>query len=186
MVVKNVDEAVEFTSEIGFPVVLKVLSSRITHKSDVGGVIVGIKSEEELRDAFSSIKERFPEERVLIQEMCRGVEVIIGGKLDSAFGHVVMFGLGGVFTEVLKDYSVRICPITETDAEEMIREIKGYRILEGFRNLPKANTDEIKEILIKICKLMEQERVIELDLNPVMVEEEARVVDALIILQEGE
>jgi len=184
-VIDSLNQALEFVSENGYPVVLKVLSPEITHKSDVGGVITGITGEEELSKAFSSMKDRFPDERFLIQEMCHGVEVIIGGKLDHAFGHVIMFGLGGIFTEVLKDYSVRICPITGNDADDMIREIKGYRILEGYRNIPPANTEEIREILLKICEVMEKERVTELDLNPVMVGEEAKVVDALIILKGG-
>ncbi len=184
-VIDSLDQALEFISENGYPVVLKVLSPEITHKSDVGGVITGISGEEELSKAFNSMKDRFPDERFLIQEMCHGVEVIIGGKLDQAFGHVIMFGLGGIFTEVLKDYSVRICPITRNDADDMIREIKGYRILEGYRNIPPANTEEIREILLNICEVMEREGVTELDLNPVMVGEEAKVVDALIILKEG-
>ncbi len=184
-VVEDLDQAMEFISENGYPAVLKVLSEKITHKSDVGGVITGINSNEELNEAFSSMKEKFPGEKFLIQEMCSGVEVIIGGKLDQAFGHVVMFGLGGIFTEVLKDYSVRICPVTPDDADEMIREIKGYRILEGYRNIPPANVEEIREILLKICTVMERENVVELDLNPVMVEKEAKVVDALIILGES-
>lgn len=179
--ITSLDEAVEFARETGFPVVLKILSKDLLHKSDVGGVVVGIQNESELKNAFDEMVQKFKGKAMLIQRMSKGVEVMVGGKRDDAFGYVILFGLGGIFTEVLEDFSLRVCPITEADAEEMIQEIKGHRILKGYRNMPEVNIQEIKNLLLRVCELMEKEKVLEIDLNPVMVADYAEVVDALII-----
>jgi|Deesub1362A_J573_1020465.scaffolds.fasta_scaffold00190_37 acyl-CoA synthetase (NDP forming) len=179
--ITSLDEAVEFTRKTGFPVVLKILSKDVLHKSDVGGVVVGIQNESELENAFDKMSQKFKGKAMLIQRMSKGVEVMVGGKRDDAFGYVILFGLGGIFTEVLEDFSLRVCPITEADAEEMIQEIKGHRILKGYRNMPEVNIQEIKNLLLRVCELMEKERILEIDLNPVMVADNAEVVDALII-----
>ena len=192
---RDEDEAVRIAKDIGYPVVLKIVSPDIVHKSDVGGVILNVKSDEEVREAFrkimNNVKNAAPNARVvgiLIQEMVPyGLEVIVGGLRDVVFGPVIMFGLGGVFVEVLKDVSFRIAPLYPEDIDEMIREIKAYRVLEGYRGEPPKDIDSIKDIIYKVSKLMlEVEKIRELDLNPIMLYkkgEGAEVVDARIILE---
>ena len=138
-VARDVDEAIEKAKEIGFPVVLKIFSPDILHKSDVGGVKVNLKNEEELRKAYeeimNNVKSRVPNasiEGVVVQEFAPdGLEVIIGGLFDQFFGPVIMFGLGGIWVELLKDVTFRLAPIDEREADEMIKEIKGYKFLTG-------------------------------------------------------
>ncbi|MGP3668182.1 MAG: acetate--CoA ligase family protein [Candidatus Bathyarchaeota archaeon] len=191
-VAKNEDEAVKYAKEIGYPVVLKIVSPDIVHKSDVGGVILNIDSDEKVKEAYSKIisnvKKRKPEAKivgVIVQEMAQpSTEVIVGLIKDQQFGPTVMFGLGGVFVEILKDVSFRVCPITELDAKEMISEIKGYPILKGYRNLPPADIDAIVKILLNVSDMaMNHPEISEMDLNPILVYEKgAKVVDARVIL----
>lgn len=190
---KTEEEAVAAAREIGFPVVLKVVSPQVVHKSDVGGVLVGVEGEEGVRAGFKQIIEnvraRAPEAEVvgiLVQEMApASTEVIVGSIKDPTFGPTVMFGLGGIFTEVLEDVSFRLAPITRADAEEMIREIRSHRILEGARGMPRADREAIVEILLRTSRmLMECPEIRELDMNPVLVYERgAKVVDARVILE---
>ncbi len=187
-IAKNVDEALEFANKIGYPVVLKVVSREIKHKTDVGCVKIGIEDEKALLGAYNEILENARKvtrniEGVLVQEMVNGLEFIVGATIDRTFGKVIMFGLGGVFTEVLKDVSFRILPITKEDAYEMIHEIKARKILEGYRGI-KANKEKIVDAIVKVAKLCEKEPIKELDINPLIVnEKEAKVVDALILLE---
>ena len=140
----SADEAAALATRIGFPVVLKIVSPDIIHKTDVGGVELGLDSEDGVRAAFSRIMsgigEEMPQARiegVSVEEMCeQGIEIIIGLNNDGQFGPVVMFGLGGIFTEVLDDVSFRVLPITPDDAQNMIREIQGRALLEGYRGRP--------------------------------------------------
>jgi len=192
---KSEEEAVRIAKDIGYPVVLKIVSPDISHKTDVGGVIVGVKSDGEVREAFrkimSNVKNAAPNARVsgiLIQEMVPdGLEVIVGATRDPSFGPIIMFGLGGIFVEVLKDVSFRIAPLSSKDADEMIREIKSYRILEGYRGMPPRDIEAVKDIILKVSKLMiELENVQDIDLNPIMLYakgEGAKVVDARVILK---
>ncbi|RLG85194.1 MAG: acetyl-CoA synthetase, partial [Thermoprotei archaeon] len=152
---RDADEAARLSKEIGFPVVLKIVSPDITHKSDVGGVILDIRSEEDAKKAFTKImdnvKRYAPKARiagVLVQEMVPSdVEVIVGATRDPIFGPLLMFGLGGIFVEVLKDVSFRLAPVTPIDAEEMIREIRAYKILEGYRGKPPRDIEALKDII---------------------------------------
>jgi len=192
---KNEDEAAKIADSIGYPVVLKVVSPDIVHKSDVGGVLLNLRNADEVREGFKrimlNVRERAPNakvEGVLIQEMVPPeLEVIVGSTRDPIFGPVVMFGLGGIFVEVLKDVSFRVAPLTPVDADEMIREIKAYRILEGYRGMPPRDLEAIKDILLKTSKLMlEVEEIQDIDLNPVMVfarGKGAKIADARIILK---
>ncbi len=192
----NEEDAVKIAKDIGYPVVLKIVSPDIVHKSDVGGVVLNLKSDEEVREAFrkimNNVKNVAPNARVvgiLIQEMVPdGLEVIVGATRDPSFGPVVMFGLGGIFVEVLKDVSFRIAPLSLRDADEMIREIKSYRILEGYRGMPPRDIEAVKDIILKVSKLMlEVTEIKELDLNPIMLYakgEGARIADARMILGE--
>ncbi|RLG77326.1 MAG: acetyl-CoA synthetase [Thermoprotei archaeon] len=193
--VRDPDEAARLSKEIGFPVVLKIVSPDITHKSDVGGVILDIRSEEDAKKAFNKIMENVrryaPNARiagVLVQEMVPSdVEVIVGATRDPVFGPLLMFGLGGIFVEVLRDVSFRLAPVTPIDAEEMIREIKAYNVLEGYRGKPPRDIEALKDIIMKTSQLMlENPEIQDIDLNPIMAFERgkgAKVADIRIILK---
>lgn len=189
------DEAADIAERIGYPVVLKIVSQDIVHKSDVGGVKVNISSEQEVRKWFEvimgNVKSRVPTARIsgiLIQEMVpQDIEVIVGATRDAVFGPVVMFGLGGIFVEVLRDVSLRITPLTEYDAEEMLEEIKAARILQGYRGAPPRDKKALVDIILKVGKLMEEiPEVTDVDLNPIMVFPEgagAKIADARILIK---
>jgi len=191
---KTSSEAVKNADEIGYPVVLKIVSPDILHKSDAGGVIVNVKSADEVKEGFNKIINNAKQYKaeanvlgVLVQEMApSSTEVIVGMTKDPTWGPALMFGLGGIFVEVLKDVSFRVAPITERDANEMVREIKAFKILEGIRGQPPADIDAIVDILLKISKLvMENPKIDEIDLNPVFVYEDgAKAVDTRILLKE--
>ncbi len=190
---KSKKEAIEVSKKLGFPVVLKVLSPDISHKSDVGGVKVGLKTASQVASAYaeimSSVKQKQPAARisgVTIQQMARpGIEVIMGMSKDPQFGPVLMFGLGGVFVEVLKDVSFRIVPLVRRDASEMISEIKGFPILKGYRGQEPANIPLLENTLLKLSEFVDANPEIkELDLNPVFAyKDDAVAVDARIIME---
>ena len=192
-VTKNVEESTQFAEETGYPVVLKIVSPDVIHKFDVGGVILNLKSSEEVRDAYKrilvNVKKYKPDAKivgVLVQEMAPpSTEVIVGATKDPQFGPALMFGLGGIFVEVLKDVAFRIAPITKSEAQEMITEVKAYPILRGYRGQPLADINAIVEILLNTSKLvMDHPEIKELDLNPIMVYEKGAItVDARIILE---
>jgi acyl-CoA synthetase (NDP forming) len=192
-VAKTEKEALKFANDIGYPVVLKIVSPDILHKSDVGGVIINLKNPEEVKDAHRKILSNVKKHKadaeiigILVQEMApKSTEVIVGATKDPQFGPALMFGLGGVFVEILEDVTFRIAPITEQDAREMITEVKAYPLLKGYRGQPPADIDTIVSILLKTSKLvMDHQEIKELDLNPVMVYEKgAKTVDARIILE---
>jgi len=192
-VAKTSDEAVKFAEEIGYPVVLKIVSPDVLHKFDVGGVVLNLKSQRDVRKAYGQIldnvKKKVPNARIvgiLVQEMApSSTEVIVGATKDQQFGPAVMFGLGGIFVEVLKDVAFRIAPLSEEEAKEMITEVKGYPLLRGFRGQPPADIDALIKILVNTSKLvMEHLEIKELDLNPIMVYKKgAKTVDARIILE---
>ncbi len=187
--------AVKLAQDIGFPVVLKVVSPDISHKSDVGGVVLELRTPEDVGKAYRSIvtnvSAKAPGSRivgVLVQGMVeRDLEVIVGGIRDKVFGPVVMFGLGGIFVEVLRDVSLRITPITEYDAEEMLEEIKSASILRGYRGMPPRDRRAIVDIILKVGKLMDEvPEVTDIDLNPIMVFPEgrgAKIADARILVR---
>jgi len=189
----NAREAAEFAEQLGYPVVLKIVSPDIIHKSDAGGVMVNLKSKAEIQDAYGKILENAKKYKaaarivgVLVQEMApQSTEVIVGAIKDSQFGQTLMFGLGGVFVELLKDVTFRIAPITREDAQEMVTEVKAYPLLKGYRSTPPADIDAIVNILLCTSKLiMDYPEIRELDLNPIMAYEKgAKTVDARIILE---
>ena len=192
-VAKSETEVVQFAEEIGFPIVLKIVSPDVIHKFDVGGVILNLNSETEVRTAYNEILENVKKHKpnariagVFVQEMApQSTEVIVGATKDPQFGPALMFGLGGIFVEVLKDVTFRIAPISESDAREMITEVKAYPILKGYRSQPPADVEAIVNILLNTSRLvMEHPEIKELDLNPIMVYEKgAKTVDARIILE---
>jgi len=169
-----------------FPVALKVCSPKILHKTDVGGVQLNIKNREELRSAFTTFRRKFPKEPLLVDQMEeKGVEIIVGLVQDPTFGLTIMCGIGGIFTELYKDVSFRVVPIDQFDAEEMIEEIKGKKLLEGFRNI-QANKQLVIDLLLKTSKIGEElmDRIDQMDLNPVFVyKDDICVVDAKLILK---
>ena len=186
------ENAVALSKEIGYPVVLKISSKDITHKSDAGGVKVNLKDKAEVERAYDEImtsaRNKFPNaviEGVTVQSMARpGTEVIMGMVKDPSFGPVIMFGLGGVFVEVLKDVAFRIVPIETSDAVDMINEIKGKRLLEGYRGQEPADLAYLQQMLLKLSDFVNTTPEIEeIDMNPVFAYKDgAVVVDARIIL----
>ncbi len=191
---KSAEEAANIADKIGYPVVLKIVSPDISHKSDVGGVILGLRNRLEVMDAYQKIIDNVstnaPNSRivgVLVQKMAEpgGIEVIVGGLRDNVFGPVVMFGLGGIFVEVLRDVSFRVAPVSFEDALEMMKEIKAAKILEGYRNTPPVDKNSLAKIIVATAKLLEENPEIDsLDLNPIIAyPDKAIVVDARIILK---
>lgn len=173
-IAKKPQEAVKIAKKLGYPVVMKVLSPDIIHKTEKKAVVVGIASDQAAEKAFEEIRKRVGKARfhgMLIQRQVEGKEVIIGGKIDKQFGAVVLFGLGGIFVEIMKDISLRIAPVTKTEALDMIKEIKGYPILAGARGEKPVNLDKLAELISSVSKLMAGGKISEMDLNPVFVNE---------------
>ena len=195
-VARNADEAVEIFQEIGQDVVLKIVSPNILHKSDAGGVRTNLSSQKAVRAAcneiISNAKTYYPQadiRGVLVSPMAeQGIEVIIGTKIDDQFGPVIMFGLGGVLVEILKDVSFRVLPISPTSAKKMINEIKASPILDGYRGRPPADKKALRKLLLTCSEVVgAYPEIREMDLNPVVVYENGvAVVDARIILKEEE
>jgi len=186
---KNEDEATEFAQQIGFPVVLKIVSPDVIHKSDAGGVILNLRNATEVKSAYQkildSVKKYSPTAKI-VQEMApKSTEVIVGAIKDSQFGQTLMFGLGGIFVELLKDVTFRVAPITREDAREMVTKVKAYPLLTGYRNTPPADVNAIINVLLNTSKLvMDYPEIKELDLNPIMAYEKGvKTVDARIILE---
>ena len=186
------EETLSAAEKIGFPVVLKLMAEDIVHKSDTGAVKLNLKTKEEVENAYDELM-KIPaqtEKKISVQKMADEpiTELIIGMTTDPQFGPALMFGIGGILVELLEDVSFRIAPITEYDAKEMITEIKGYPILDGYRGKPKADIEAIVEVLMKISKLVtEHEEINEMDLNPVFIYEKGLIcVDARIILKKKE
>ncbi|MDD5039377.1 MAG: acetate--CoA ligase family protein [Dehalococcoidales bacterium] len=187
------EEAVSISQELGFPVVLKIASSDVVHKSDAGGVKLGLKTTKQVVKAYDDILEainrEYPEAKIQgisVQKMARpGIEVIIGMSKDAQFGPVIMFGLGGILVEILKDVSFRIVPLTKRDAREMIKEIKGYPLLQGYRGQEPADVNNLEELLLKVSNFVEKyPEIKELDLNPIFAYSDgALAVDARAILE---
>ena len=186
-------EAVSLSKKMGFPVVLKIVSPDVIHKSDSGGVKLGLANATQVGKAYSAIlstiKKHNPKAKisgVSVQKMARpGVEVIIGMTKDVQFGPVLMFGLGGVLVEVLKDVSFRIVPLTKRDASEMIKEIKGYPLLEGYRGQEPADIQFLEDLMLTVSDFVDKNPEIkELDLNPIFAyKNKAVAVDARVILE---
>jgi acyl-CoA synthetase (NDP forming) len=171
------NDAAEKARQIGFPVVVKLASKSIVHKSDIGGVHLYLRDEDAVRRAFTAIHDRLAKEHkldamdgVLVQPMFSGgVEIMVGVTLDPSFGPLIAFGLGGVHVEILRDVCIRVTPITDQDAKEMVRSIRGYPLLQGFRGHPPADIAAIEELLLRIARLVEEvPEISELDLNPVV------------------
>ncbi len=190
------DEAAALAAKMGFPVVLKIVSPQVVHKSEAGGVAVGLDSAEAVRDAaariIDTVRTKVPEaqiEGLLVCAQARpgGVEVIVGGLSDAIFGPAVMVGLGGIFTEILKDVAFRVHPLTEEEALAMLAELKGFPILAGARGRAAADLDGLAKLVVSVARLMNDcPEVAELDLNPVLVyPDQVLPVDARISLRQA-
>jgi len=176
----NEEEVVNLGNSIGYPVVMKMTSKTTSHKTDVGGVVVNIRSEEQLRKEYKGLLERLSAkglleglEGVIIQEMVKGSrEMVCGIATDPQYGPMMMFGLGGVFVEALKDVTFRIAPLTDIDASEMVKSVKAYKLLQGARGTKPAQIDQIEETLLRLSQLVNDFKFIdELDINPLLISE---------------
>lgn len=195
-VARTEEEAVQLADKIGYPVVLKIESRDISHKTDVGGVVIGIASAEEVRKQFSlllgrvsSMAPRARIEGASVQQMLSGREVIIGMVRDDSFGPVITFGLGGIFVEVMKDVAQRIAPLTDGDIDDMIRSIKAYPILTGARGKRPADIAALKDAINRLAQIAQDfPEISELEINPVIVMDEGQgvnAVDALVTIKGG-
>ncbi|HEY6196882.1 MAG TPA: acetate--CoA ligase family protein [Candidatus Eisenbacteria bacterium] len=178
MTATTAGQAAQAATRLGFPVAVKLASRSLTHKSDVGGVVLNLKSEDEVRHAFADIGQRLDErglreqmEGVTVQPMVsEGVEAIIGMTQDPQFGPVLMFGLGGVYVELLRDVTFRVYPVTDRDVAEMVRSVRGSKLLEGWRGAPPADTAALEQTILRLSQLVgEVPEIFELDLNPLKV-----------------
>jgi len=182
------EQAAEFASRIGFPVVLKIVSPDVIHKSDVGGVVLGVATHEEAARAFDTIRENvkshLPGARfegvLVVAQAARGMELIIGGRTDDSFGKVLTFGLGGTLVEFLDDVVVRILPLSRDEVSSMVRQIDGYRLVEGYRDYPPLDGEALVDLVHRVGEVfLATPGLVEFDLNPVVLYEEgAMVVDA--------
>ena len=171
------------SSSLAYPLAAKVSSSKITSKSDVGGIRLGLKNDVELKKAVSELLKIEYAEGVLVEEMApEGIEVIIGGVIDKQFGAVVMFGLGGVFVELFKDIAFALAPLKEEDALWLIKQVKGYRLLEGYRGKPAVDIVALIKTILTVSEIIASGYVEEIDLNPVaLYQKGAMVLDAKIV-----
>ena len=168
--------------KIPFPWAMKAIGKKLLHKTDVGGLKLNIQNENEARDIFKRMKKIPGCEYVIVQPMRKGIELIVGGKMDPQFGPTVLLGMGGIYTEIFKDSSVRVAPLGKNDIEEMIHELKIYPILQGARGQKGINFNELKKIVRVVSQLMSSGKISELDLNPVMATpENVEAVDVRII-----
>lgn len=188
---KNIEEALIIANSIGYPIALKVVSNEISHKTDAGGVAVGIRNDSELEESFrkimSNVKRKSSKAKIqgiLVQKMIEdGVNVLIGGKKDPQFGQVIAFGLGGVFVELMEDVAFRLAPISKKEALEMMAETKGFKILEGYRG-KSYDIDAIAALIVRVSRMLDKRKdIVELDINPVIaLKKDAVAVDARIVL----
>lgn len=172
---KNEKQALVLAKKIGYPVAMKVVSSKIEHKTDFGGVKIGITKPEILKHCYDEITESTKKHKIdgiLVQKMARkGVELIIGGKKDPQFKQMVVLGLGGIYVEIFRDISARICPVTENDVDEMINELKSHPLLEGARGKKPINKQALKKLVVRVCRFMIKEDIKEMDLNPIICDQ---------------
>jgi len=187
VLVRDVEEAKRAALEIGYPVVLKICSAEVSHKTEGGLVAVDLRTEADLARAFERIAKASPVKGapLLVQEMIKGGrELVMGMIRDSQFGPCVMFGLGGIFTEILGDVTFRPAPLSETDAREMLQEIKGSKILGAVRGMPAVDQDALIRCLIAVGRIgLERNDIQAIDVNPLIIRDNKPVaVDALVIL----
>ncbi len=190
-IVGSAGQAIEYSLEIGYPVVLKAISQRFSHKTEIGGVRLDLRNADEVglayRDIMKELRGKNGSLKIKVQKMIRGgKEVILGATYDVQFGPVMMFGLGGIYVEIMKDVSTRVHPITDVDADEMISSLRSYSLLRGVRGERAVNIHLIKQSLLRLSQLISDfQEIKEVDINPFIVSEskkECQIVDARIFL----
>jgi len=191
LLIENAEQAVVFAGKVGYPVVLKLISSDVLHKVDKGLVKLNLQNEQQLGAAWKELRSFLPGRseapsssfQVVIQKQAAGVELFMGIKRDKSFGPVISFGLGGIFVEVLNDIVLGLCPLDKNQAREMIKKIKGYKILQGYRGQPKIDIEKLADVLAGVSRLaMENESIKEIDFNPLFADGNNIIVaDAKII-----
>jgi len=182
---KDVGEAIQFANEINYPVVAKVVSPEVIHKSDVSGVVVGVRDDRQLGEVFTELGKIKGFQGIIVEEACRGIELIVGMKMDKQFGPIILLGMGGTAVEIYKDVALRMAPLREQDAESMIKSLRARPLLEGYRGADGINAAELKRMLLAFSSLvMEVGKEVEsVDLNPVICNASRCVVaDARIML----
>ncbi|MFP4038058.1 MAG: acetate--CoA ligase family protein, partial [Desulfobacteraceae bacterium] len=189
--VKGQKDAVAAAEEIGYPVVIKATSPELTHKTEMDAIRLNLSDAKSVRQAVRELKESTKGQKIqglLVQEMVKGQRELVTGLVrDPQFGPCVMFGLGGIYTEILRDVSFRVAPLTEQDALEMMDEIRGKKILESFRGMAAADRQVLAEVLVAMGRIgLDQEEVSEIDVNPLVLTKDGRpvAVDALVVLGE--
>ncbi|MCU0575854.1 MAG: acetate--CoA ligase family protein [Desulfobacterota bacterium] len=187
-VATSIKDAVSFARQIGYPVVLKGSSRTLTHKTEHRLIELGIDNDEALEKAYKALQERGKGQLdgILVQQMVKGERELVAGLIrDPQFGPCVMFGLGGIFTEVLKDVTFRVAPLEMRDAYEMMDEIKAKKLLDQFRGKPAVNREVLARALVNLGRIgLEVEAVAEIDINPMIIHEDTPVaVDALVVLR---
>jgi hypothetical protein len=184
--VRRIEDAVPFAEEIGYPVVAKIVSPEVVHKSEHNGVAIGVKDGKELKETFKRFGQLGGFDGVLVEEMLSGIELIIGAKVDLQFGPVILFGIGGIWVEIYRDVILRMAPLQPKDVNSMVKCLKGRRILEGYRGADPVNLKELERLLVTFSNLvMDLEKYMEsIDLNPVICSSTRCVVaDARIMLR---
>jgi len=177
--VKNKSDLLKLAKKIKYPLVLKIDSQKVLHKTELGGVILNIKDKKGLLSSYQKIKKL--SKNIIIQKHIDGIFLIIGSKKDQTFGNIIIFGMGGIYTEVLNDISMRLAPVNKKEALSMIQEIKSYKILQGYRGKP-INIKKIQSLILKLSNLIEEENIKEIDFNPIIInEKQLFIVDAKVI-----
>jgi acyl-CoA synthetase (NDP forming) len=197
-IARNIIQAVEIAEDIGFPVVMKVVSRDILHKSDVGGVLLNLDNKEEVLDAYQTIIHNckaFKEDAIIdgieiVEQVKSGMEVIIGARRDKSFGPIIMFGLGGIYVEVMKDVSFRALPVNYRETRLMVEEIKSYPLLLGVRGEPRKDIEKIVDTIYRVGYiLLNCPRITDIEINPLMVYEQGygvKAVDIRVMLSKRE
>ena len=194
-VARGLDQAVQYAEEIGYPLVMKIVSKDILHKSDVGGVVLNLTSKKEVIEAYEAIihnsRSAFPEAKIdgiEVTEMVRGgTELIVGARVDPSFGPIVMCGLGGIYVEVMKDVSFRALPLSRKEVVTMIKEIRSYPLLLGVRGEKRKDIDGLVETILKVGEILQKCRgVSDIEINPLVVDEDGvKAVDVRVLLSSG-
>jgi hypothetical protein len=182
---RDVGEAIQFANEITYPVVAKVVSPEVIHKSDVSGVVVGVRDDKQLGEVFAGLRKIRGFQGIIVEETCRGIELIVGMKMDNQFGPVILLGMGGTAVEIYKDAALRMAPLCEQDTESMFKSLRARPLLEGYRGAAGVNIDELKRMLLVFSNLVMEfgKEVESVDLNPVICNASRCVVaDARIML----
>jgi acyl-CoA synthetase (NDP forming) len=185
-VAKTLDDALQFANKIGYPVVAKILSPLILHKSDVGGVIVGISDDKGMAEAFQHLNSMNGFVGVLVDEMILGIELIVGAKIDFQFGPMVLVGIGGTSVEIYRDVILKMAPLSRQDGLTMIRSLKGYKLLDGYRGAEPVDIERLADILVNFSTMVMalKDEIESIDINPLLCSAgQCVVADARIILK---